>query len=186
MKEAKASIAQTEEAAGEELEALEKQITALEGEKATMTTERVEWEEMITEEVTSLETQLAEAQLAGVGGAEQLAAMQSAFALLQEEKSEGDEYLAEFEAASIEESAELQGKLDAALAGKAAAEASAAGAEADAEAAMEEMSLEAEAAVETAGNEYKAKMAADAAVAAATLAEALAAVSNPPHHSLIC
>ena len=53
-------------------------------------TERAEWEEMITEEVTGLETQLAQAQQAAAGTAEQLAAKESAFALLQEEKNEGD------------------------------------------------------------------------------------------------
>ena len=83
--------------------------------------------------VESLEAQLAEAQ----GKAEQLAALEGSFKLLQEEKAEADEYLAEFEQASIEENEELRGQLNDALAGKKAAEDSVTNATADAEAAME-------------------------------------------------
>jgi hypothetical protein len=105
----------------------------LEAEKATMATEKDEWEAMITEEVESLEAQLAEAKLK----AEQLAALEGSFKLLQEEKAEVDEYLAEFEAASIEENEGLQKQLKDALDGKKAAEDTAANATADEEMAME-------------------------------------------------
>ena len=98
-----------------------------------MVAEKEEWEAMITEEVTSLEAQLAAAQ----GKAEELSALEGSFRLLQEEKAEADEYLAEFEQASIEENEDLQTKLKEAVAGKEAAEASATEVSADAEAAME-------------------------------------------------
>ena len=75
----------------------------------------VDWGEMMAEELGSCAAELKE--------------VQSAFGLLQVQKDEADEYLAEFEAVSIEEFGLMEGKLEAALAstdaalvGKAAAD----------------------------------------------------------------
>jgi DNA repair exonuclease SbcCD ATPase subunit len=92
-----------------------------------------QWEAMITEEVDTLEKSVAEAKAALAQSEEQRAALDGNLSDLQAEKAEADEYLAEFEQASIDENQQLQDKVDALTAENKAAVAAKEAAEAEVE-----------------------------------------------------